>query len=216
MKKIFIIASALLVGGGVIAAQVGVLNFDFIAPSVPGTSAAPNQVGLIVYDTNTNKFFGRTSLSSPNDWTVLGTPTYHKTSVYRHTSQSISPCDSPTRIVFDSKLVDTDNEFDTTTGLWTAKHDGYVSITTAMSMQAGTGTGEKSLLVYVNGQPFKSHVIVPGTANRSYPLAIGVVPVTVGTTIEVAAAHCDTTALDVVAQSFHFDDATFLTVNYIP
>lgn len=74
MKKIFLVITTLLVGGMALAHQMGALNFDFIAPSVPGTSAAPNQVGLIVYDTTAGGFFGRTAGSSP-DWVPLGSAT---------------------------------------------------------------------------------------------------------------------------------------------
>lgn len=50
-------------------------GFDFIAPVVPGTSFAPDEVGLIVFDSNTNSFYGRGTDSSPNDWLQLNNST---------------------------------------------------------------------------------------------------------------------------------------------
>lgn len=68
MKRLTLLASfcLLMTEGLAAASEFGVLNFDFIAPSVTTTSAAPNQVGLVVYDIVNKEFVGRTDdLTSP-------------------------------------------------------------------------------------------------------------------------------------------------------
>ncbi|MCC7442363.1 MAG: tail fiber protein [Bdellovibrionales bacterium] len=57
-------AAALLVGALAVARELG---FDFIAPTVPSTAAAPNEQGLIVYDAGADVFRGRGAL----DWQSL-------------------------------------------------------------------------------------------------------------------------------------------------
>jgi len=46
---------------GIGASTVGARAFEFIAPTVPSTSSAPNETGLIVFDSGTNSFRGRSS-----------------------------------------------------------------------------------------------------------------------------------------------------------
>jgi hypothetical protein len=72
MRKLAL-AMALAAGVSIVvyASEVGVLDFSFVAPSVPSTSDAPNQVGLIVYDTTNKVFWGRSTNTAPNEWTQL-------------------------------------------------------------------------------------------------------------------------------------------------
>lgn len=221
-RALMVVTGLLLIAGSVFgAAKVGVLDFDFIAPSVPDTSAAPNQVGLIIYDTGTNQFFGRTGLSSPNDWKQLSNDpenVYHKVSSYLSSSQSVSGGYPPTRIVFNNEIVDTDNEFNTSTGVWTAKHDGYVAVTASLRLEPGTGAGAKAIHLYKDGAAYKASPVtsVPGALGIYMNLSLGVIPVTVGTTLEIRVSHEEMSALNVLGDSVDYNDATFFSVNYIP
>jgi len=79
MKKTSLVIGALLAGAtGSAAKEVGKLAFDFIAPSVPSVSAAPNETGLIVFDSGTQQFKGRSSNGTwqplTNDASVVNVP----------------------------------------------------------------------------------------------------------------------------------------------
>lgn len=54
------------------ASSIHTLNFDFVAPVVPSLAYAPNQVGLIVYDSTNKMFFGRTTADAPYQWIAFG------------------------------------------------------------------------------------------------------------------------------------------------
>lgn len=73
MRILFVIS--LLIGSWTVRAnEIRPLNFDFVAPIVSSTSDAPNQVGLIVYDSTNKMFFGRTTNNAPYQWAPFGSP----------------------------------------------------------------------------------------------------------------------------------------------
>ncbi|MBX2989398.1 MAG: tail fiber protein [Bdellovibrionaceae bacterium] len=66
MKKRWMFATGLVFMSAVAFAgnQLGILGFDFVAPSVYGISNAPDQVGLIIYDSSTDSFYGKGAASA--------------------------------------------------------------------------------------------------------------------------------------------------------
>jgi hypothetical protein len=108
-------------------------NFDFVAPSVYENSDAPNQVGLIIYNSNENAFFARGAGSGAAGWQQLATvaDTGHIYVEYTGLSNSSFVHNTEAKILYNTEVKDTHNAAvytPTSNWVFTAPREGVYSI----------------------------------------------------------------------------------------